>query len=90
MRELKHNQVFESKTGGHHIKCLYRCKISKFKQTKKGEQKSTAILWNQCRLMHNQNKNCSHPNDSERTCNVPKHIQKEPKRRDKDGRKETK
>jgi len=71
-KDIENNQIYESKSGGHHTPCLHRCKVTKYVKGKEGKYKPSLIIWNRCRLKHNQNKNCSWPDNNETNCNVVK------------------
>lgn len=80
MRRTEPNQLYQSKRVTGTQPCLYRCIVTKFEIVEKGNkvtgtvtrEKILSTLTNQCRLKINCNKTCSHPNDSEITCHIPR------------------
>jgi len=69
MKEIEHDQTYDSKSGGHKIKCAFRVKITKTTKGEKGVVHRNIII-NRCRLKSN---TCGWPDNSELTCSVPKY-----------------
>lgn len=76
MRRTINNQQYETKNVTGEQPCAHRCKITKYEietgKLGKTKEKITSTLTNQCRLKANGNKTCSHPNDNEQTCHIPR------------------
>lgn len=80
MRKFECNQFYEDTGGRGEQRCTFRCKLIKFDIIEKGNklkgysrrEQVRGTTENVCRLKKNQSKICSHKNDSERTCNIPK------------------
>lgn len=81
MRRFECNKFYEDTKGVGEERCLFRCKLIKFDIIEKGNklkgytkrEQIRETTENVCRLKKNQSKICSHPNDSEKTCNIPQH-----------------
>lgn len=76
MKKTECNQLFESSRIDGNVSCKYRCKVTKFEietgKLGKTKEKTTSTHTNQCRLKTKQNRTCSHPEDSEKTCHLPR------------------